>query len=81
MKRSKVASFSLSQETINYMDEIAKAENKNRSEVVREAIKAYRVSKVDLEIQSFGAKQAKKLGIKDEADVERLVHEYRKIQT
>ena len=78
MKRSKVASFSLPAEVVRYTDEIAKAENKSRSKVVREALESHRVSKEWAELQVYGDQQARRLGIKDEKDVERLVHEYRR---
>jgi CopG family transcriptional regulator / antitoxin EndoAI len=78
MKRSVIASFSLSSETLKQAGELAKAENKSRSEVVNEAVGKYYAMKQWETLQEYGAKQAQRLGIKNESDVERLVHDYRR---
>jgi len=78
MKRSAVASFSLPLETLKHTQEIARAEKKSRSEVVGEALEKYYVMKQWEELREFGAKQAKRLGIRSEDDVDRLVHEHRR---
>lgn len=78
MKRSVVASFSLPAETLKQTLELAKAENKSRSEVVSEALAKYYVMKQWEDLQEFGSRQAKRLGIRSEEDVDRLVHEFRR---
>lgn len=78
MKRSVVTSFSLPPETIQYTQELAKAENKSRSEVVREAVAKYYAMKQWEELREFGARQANRLGVRNEDDVDRVVHEYRR---
>lgn len=78
MKRSAVASFSLPLEILKQTEEMAKAEKKSRSEVVSEALKKYYVMKQLEDLREFGAKQAKRLGIRNEDDVDRLIHEYRR---
>jgi metal-responsive CopG/Arc/MetJ family transcriptional regulator len=78
MRRSTVASFSLPPDVIRYTDEIARSESKSRSEVVREALETYYTSKQWDDLQAYGAGRAKRLGIRDEKDVERIVHEHRR---
>jgi hypothetical protein len=78
MKRSVIASFSLASETLKQAGELAKAENKSRSEVVNEAVGKYYVMKQWEVLQEFGAKQAQRLGVRSEGDVDRMVHEYRR---
>ncbi len=78
MKRSVVASFSLSSETLKQAGELAKAENKSRSEVVNEAVGKYYAMKQWESLREFGAKQAQSLGIRNESDVDRVVHDYRR---
>lgn len=77
MRHSIVASFSLPSEVWKHTQEIAKAEKRTRSEVVREALEKYYVMKQWENLQEVGARQAKRLGIRNEDDVDRLVHEYR----
>lgn len=51
----------------------------SRSEVLRETLKQYVASERRWQrIREWGEKTAKRLGIKNEDDVERLIHEYRK---
>ena len=78
MKRSVIASFSLSSETLQQAQELAKAEDKSRSEVVNEAVGKYYVMKQWEVLQEFGAKQAQRLGVRNEADVDRVVRDYRR---
>ncbi len=78
MKRSVVASFSLSPETLQQAQDIADVENKSRSEVVGEALKQYYLLRQWEDLRSFGTRQAKKLGIRNEDDVDRLIHEFRR---
>ena len=78
MKRSIVASFSLSPETIKQAQEIAKTENISRSEVVSEALNKYYIMRQWEDLREFGARQAKRFGIRGEDDVDGLIHEYRR---
>jgi metal-responsive CopG/Arc/MetJ family transcriptional regulator len=54
-----------------------RSENRSRSAVVAEAIETYYTMRQWKELQAAGAGRARKLKIRDESDVERLVHEYR----
>lgn len=57
---------------------MAKKEYRNRSELIREALRVYLV-KIERweQILKAGKKYGKKLGIKSEEDVNRIVSEYR----
>ena len=77
MRRSIVSSLSLAPQTWKRLEELRKREGRGRSEVVREAVETYYTMKQWRELQGRGRKLAKKLGIKEEGDVARLVHEYR----
>ena len=78
MKRSAVASFSLPLEILRQTEELAKSEKKSKSEVVSEALKKYYVMKQWEVLREFGARQAKRLGVRNEDDVDRLIHEIRR---
>jgi len=70
--------ISLPQALVKRADALAKLEYRNRSELIREALRVYLEEKSAWEeIFAFGRKQAKKLGIKSEADVNKLVAQYR----
>lgn len=60
------------------MDMVAREEYRNRSELIREAIRTY-LDRADRWERIFkaGREVAKKMGIKSEEDVNRIVLEYR----
>lgn len=60
------------------MDLVAANEYRNRSELIREAVRVYldRIERWD-KIFKAGKRVAKKMGIKSEEDVNRIVLEYR----
>ena len=63
---------------IGEADKAAKKEYKNRSELIREALRVYLKDKQEWEdIFTYGEKQAQKLGLKSEKDVDKIVSEYR----
>jgi len=77
-RSSKVMTVSLPQEMFNKAEKLAKDENRTRSELFREALRQYMASRERWqEIRQWGGKTAEELGIKTEADVERLIHEFR----
>ncbi len=63
---------------VTRMDLVAKDEYRNRSEFIREAVRVY-IDRTDRWERIFkaGRQVAKKMGIKSEADVNRIVLEYR----
>lgn len=65
-------------ELVRLADQTAKREFKNRSELIREALFTYIREMNEWEdIFRYGRKMAKKRGIKSEADVDKIVYEYR----
>ena len=77
---SRVISLSVPPEAAAEFERIAAEEGRNRSELFREMLRAYAVQR-DLReferLQRIGAANARRLGIRDEADVERLIHDAR----
>jgi metal-responsive CopG/Arc/MetJ family transcriptional regulator len=61
-------------------EKLAKAESKNKSQLFREMFTAYERRRREeqlYELQRYGARKARKKGILNEADVERLVFQGR----
>lgn len=58
-------------------DKIAKKEGRTRSELFREALRAYFWKRRWEDIQIYGAKKAKEHGIKTDEDIERIIDEGR----
>jgi len=77
-RSSKVLTVSLPQDMFKQAEKIAKDENRTRSELFREALRQYIASRERWqEMRRWGRKSAEELGIKSEADVERLIDEFR----
>lgn len=56
---------------------VAKAERRTKSELVREALRAYVVTQRWRSLQRVGGARARAKGIASEADIERVVDEFR----
>ena len=70
--------ISLPSELLKSADKLAKKESRTRSELIREALRAYIKELTAWEdLFEYGRKQAKKLGIKPK-DIPRLIDEYRR---
>lgn len=70
--------IALPRELVKKVDEAAKKEYKNRSELIREALRVYLKDMEEWElIFKAGREAGRKAGIKSEADVDRIVYEYR----
>lgn len=70
--------LSLPKNLLSQIDQQARKESRTRSELMREALRAYiRELSAWEEIFEYGKKQAKKLGIKQK-DIPRLIDEYRR---
>ena len=79
-RASKVLAVSVPPETAADFERIAEQEGRNKSELFREMLRVYRAYQATQtfeSLQRYGAAQAARLGIKDEADVERLIQEAR----
>ena len=66
-------------ELVSMMDLVARREYKNRSELIKEAVRVYlEERKMWNEIFAEGEKQAKKIGITSEDEVNTMVASFRK---
>jgi metal-responsive CopG/Arc/MetJ family transcriptional regulator len=81
MKRStKILTVSIPAEAEETFERLAQEEGRNKSELFREMLRVYSVWRETQEFESlqrYGASQARRLGIRDEQDVERLIQELR----
>lgn len=81
MRNTKVVSISLPAEMLEAAERMARQENRTMSELMREALRVYQRERQSWqEIFAYGRANAKKLGIKDEQDVVRIIREYRQQQ-
>ncbi|MEK7155078.1 MAG: ribbon-helix-helix domain-containing protein [Patescibacteria group bacterium] len=70
--------IALPSDLVARMDLVATDEYRNRSELIREAVRVYLEDKLEWnDIFEFGQKAAKRAGIKNEKDVNKIVQEYR----
>jgi len=76
VRTSKFVTISLLPELLEEADKLAKAEKRTRSELFREAIRRYIEDKKWEGICRYGRMKAQEQGLA-EADIERLVDEYR----
>ena len=76
MRTSKLVTISLLPELLEEVERLAKAEKRTRSELFREAIRRYIEDKKWERIYRYGRLKAQEEGLA-EADVERMVDEYR----
>jgi metal-responsive CopG/Arc/MetJ family transcriptional regulator len=79
-RASKVLAVSVPPATAEEFDRLAEAEGRNKSELFREMLRVYRgyrETRTFESLQRHGAAQARRLGIRDERDVERLIDEFR----
>jgi len=76
VRTSKLVTISLLPELLEEVERLAKEEKRTRSEFFREAIRRYIEDKKWERIYRYGRLKAQEQGL-TEADVERLVDEYR----
>jgi CopG family transcriptional regulator/antitoxin EndoAI len=77
-RKTKIVNLSLPQETYRQVEELADQMEVSKSELLREALKNYVASERRWQqIRQKGQETAKKFSIKDEDDVDRIIHEYR----
>ena len=79
LRTSKLITISLLPDLLKEAEKLAKEENRSRSEIFREAIRRYIEDKKWDHIYRYGKMQTQQQGL-TEADVERLVDEYREKQ-
>lgn len=76
--QTQTLNISLPTELVKKVDQVAKKEYRNRSELIRQALRVYLKDLQEWEeIFEYGKKQGKKMGIKSEEDVNRIVYEFR----
>jgi CopG family transcriptional regulator/antitoxin EndoAI len=74
-RESKIITISLPPELAEEIDRMAAAENRSRSEMVREAFRDYVTYGRWRRIRRWGDETAREFGIRTEADVDRILHE------
>ncbi len=76
--QSQTFNIALPKKLVSRIDKYAKREYKNRSELIREAVRVYLEKKENWErIYDYGKKKAKELGITSEKQVNDMVYEFR----
>lgn len=76
--QTQTLNISLPKKLVKEVDLLAKKEYRNRSELIREALRVYMVDKQEWnDLMAYGQEIGKKMGIKSEEDVNRIVQEYR----
>ena len=77
-RTTKILCLSLPPNMLKKAERLAKAENRTKSELFREALRYYMEDRRWEKLQRGLAKRAGELGIKNEADVEKIIDEIRK---
>ena len=78
--KTKIINISIPEQLLNSADELAKKECRNRSDLFREALRSYLISRGEiLNLYNYGAQKAADNKIK-ESDVNEKIAEYRKDQ-
>jgi len=76
--QAQTLNISLPKSLIKKVDIIARQEYRNRSELIREALRVYLQDKKEWQqIFKAGEKSMKQMGVKSEADVNEIVSKYR----
>ncbi|OGE79106.1 MAG: hypothetical protein A2751_05695 [Candidatus Doudnabacteria bacterium RIFCSPHIGHO2_01_FULL_46_14] len=76
--KTKTFNIALPDQLVRKIDQTAKREYQNRSEFIREAVRVYLAQKEKwADLFAYGQKIGRKMGIKSEEDVNRIVYEYR----
>ena len=76
--QTQTLNIALPKDLVKKVDERAKKEYKNRSELMREALRIYLTDRQEWEdLLEYGKKIGKKMGIKNEEDVNKIVYKFR----
>ncbi|MGB9682649.1 MAG: CopG family ribbon-helix-helix protein [bacterium] len=77
-RATKIVNFSLPPEILQEIEKAAKERGTSRSQIFREALKQYLASERRWQkIRRWGEETRERLGIKDENDIDMLIHEFR----
>lgn len=74
-RSTKILNISLSKELYEKIEDIALQENRTKSELVREAFRQYSANRNWSKIRQWGDETARKMQIKDEQDIDSILHE------
>ena len=77
MRTTRVLSLSLPPDLVREAERVAKQEGRTKSELFREALRRYVEERRWRALQRYGASRTRRLGV-TEADVERVVREFRR---
>lgn len=70
--------ISLPKDLVKKVDKLAKKEYRNRSELIRQALRVYMQDKEEWnDLLDYGKKVGRRMGIKSEEDVYKIVDEFR----
>ncbi len=76
--QTQTLNIALPKELVKRVDQRAKKDYKNRSELIREALRVYLTEEAEWDdLLAYGKRVGKKMGIKSEEDVNKIVKEYR----
>ena len=79
MRTRELLTISLPPRFLKDVEQVAKKEGRTKSELAREALRRYVSEQREWEtLLRYGRQQAKKLGVRSEEDVARMVKEYRR---
>jgi len=77
MRTTTPITISLPTDLLQETQRVAREEARTRSELIREALRQYLASRRWQRLRQWGAETAERLGIKTEADLQRLLDEVR----
>jgi metal-responsive CopG/Arc/MetJ family transcriptional regulator len=78
-RKTKIVKLSLPQDIYVQLEELADQMGISKSEFLRKALKQYVASEMRWQrIRKWGEETAKRMNIKDEDDVDRIIHEFRR---
>ena len=74
-RTTKILNISLSKDLYEEIENIASQENRTKSELIREAFRQYSANRNWSKIRQWGDETARKLKIRDEQDIDNMLHE------
>jgi len=77
MRTTKPITVSLPTDLVRETQRVAKEESRTRSDLIRDALQQYLTSRRWRRLRQWGAETADRLGLKTEADLQRLLDQVR----
>ncbi len=77
MRLTKLISFSIMPDFLREVEEVAREENRTKSELIREALRRYIEDREWEKLTRDARRKSAETGIKTEEDIQRIVDEYR----